>query len=377
MVLSSMDPQTAATGRRVCREWQGGLALRWKRLTFRYHIKLAGRVARYPAVTTVEFENCRMGRTGNLRALLLFPRLTSLRLVHPNLTEQGIEALGRLTRLTRLDISACGHYRCCLGLNLQGARGANRFAVLGELVNLTDLCISSPRLKDAVLAAALRPLTALTSLDLDGCDRITGAGLLGCLSGAALSGMRRIRLGRGVTDAGMAQVGHLTSLTELSLRRCDKLSVAGVEEMLHLTRLERLEMSESYEIMEDFPDEILTVLGPVLSRLTDLNMDLSAVSEPMIRTHLRPLTGLRKLILSNCRMSGALDDEPIYPNGLTALDLSDTSVTDEALRGLSPLTDLTSLNLEDCKAVTDGGMQWLRENLPQCKLYRGTGVDAR
>jgi len=145
---------------------------------------------------------------------------------------------------------------------------------------------------------ALAPLTGLTSLDLNSCNKVTGKGLRAL---APLTGLTSLNLGGSedeymmVTDVGLRALAPLTNLTSLNLVSCNKVTLEG-----------------------------LRALAP-LTGLTSLDLSCCEVTDEGVRA-LAPLTSLTNLCL------GYNDD-----------------VTDEGLRALAPLTALTSLDLSCCE----------------------------
>jgi len=87
--------------------------------------------------------------------------------------------------------------------------------------------------------AHLKGLTALQTLDLSGCERVTDAGVAH-LKG--LTALQTLELNfTEVTDAGLAHLKGLTALQSLGLTGCDKVTDAGVADLKKV--LPRLEIS--------------------------------------------------------------------------------------------------------------------------------------
>ena len=93
------------------------------------------------------------------------PLLEGLRLGRlPALSRSGAEALGRLARLARLDLSGC-----CLS-------DASLAAALGGLRGLKECDLSmAAHLGDATLAQLAAACPQLSKLDLTGCERFRWA----------------------------------------------------------------------------------------------------------------------------------------------------------------------------------------------------------
>ena len=52
------------------------------------------------------------------------------------------------------------------------------------------------------------------------------------------------------------------------------------------------------------------------------------------------------------------------------LDLGGTKITDAGLKEVAQLQQLTWLNLEDCKQITDAAVAELKKALPKCRIFR-------
>jgi hypothetical protein len=109
---------------------------------------------------------------------------------------------------------------------------------LAALPALEELDLSSSAVGDGVLAHLAR-LPRLRALDLTR-TQVTDAGLAHLVGLAAT--LEELQLDRcgALTDAGMAHLGKLTSLTFLSLRDMNWVTNAGVDHLVGLTRLRRL-----------------------------------------------------------------------------------------------------------------------------------------
>jgi len=78
--------------------------------------------------------------------------------------------------------------------------------------------------------AHLKDLTALQTLDLSGCERVTDAGLAHLKGLTALQSLNLMGCDE-VTDAGLAHLKALTALQRLGLTGCDKVTDAGVADL--------------------------------------------------------------------------------------------------------------------------------------------------
>eukprot|EP00759_Apiculatamorpha_spiralis_P022220 PhF_6_TR26547/c4_g2_i3/m.38380/K10280/FBXL14; F-box and leucine-rich repeat protein 14 len=102
---------------------------------------------------------------------------------------------------------------------------------LRESYGITNACV-----------AYLSGLTSLTSIDLWDCYQITDASLTHVSS---LTSLKKICL-RGcykITDSGLARISTLTSLTSLNLSRCEQITDAGLAHVSTLTSLTTLNLA--------------------------------------------------------------------------------------------------------------------------------------
>ena len=210
-------------------------------------------------LTMLSMLSCLRITDAGLKELGHLSSLTSLNVSHcGKITGAGLKELGHLSSLTSLDLEGCGaqgaivfvythlsqpaklpaNHRC-------GAQGA-RAHVLPYLYQ-HDMVLQDygcwaegarapvlpylpqlERLRQDIMDAGLKELghvSSLTSLDLAGCDKITDSGLK--------------NLGR-----------HLSSLTSLNLRGCRLITDAGLKELLDMAFLTSLNMSHCYNITD-------------------------------------------------------------------------------------------------------------------------------
>eukprot|EP00887_Chlorella_sp_A99_P001149 scaffold14.g1149.t1 len=265
--------------------------------------------------------------------------------------------VGRLSRLTRLDMSGCTQVS---DAGLQH---------VGRLARLRSLCLWNVlRVTDGGLAA-LAGAAALTELSLRGCQQLTDA----CLAHAgALPELRRLdaRACEHLRGEEFGRLRRLTqacgagasrrqnssartapgsgSLTELNLRGCYSVADPGLEALgAALRSLEVLNLQECWQVTER---GLASLSG--LTRLADLNLQgcrniQNAPGQPL--PGLGALAALRALCLRNC---DRLADGALAPlsrlHGLSSLDLS--GCKDLSPAGLAPLGGLrlAHLKLQHC-----------------------------
>jgi hypothetical protein len=204
-----------------------------------YQIASLARSGRMTSLRTLDLEDSRITdlSLGWLRA---FPYITSLHLAQcKDITDRGLAAVAKLKRLRALLLSKCP------GI---GNAGMEHVA---KLTGLRSLDLSGTRVTDGGLEA-LRSLHRLRNLYLVGLDGLSDAGMEKL---AVLPRLRRLLMGncRRVTDRGLSALVDLpqlrflgldgTSITDagltlltrqahlrgLDVRRCERVSTAGVE----------------------------------------------------------------------------------------------------------------------------------------------------
>ena len=246
--------------------------------------------------------NLTFSATGNLTeaglaklaALPCAGQLTQLVLNAPKLAPAGVALLAKFPALTHLRLA-------------DTPVGDAGLAVIGKLTKLDYLSVSNCGVTDAGLVH-LRGLK-LGMLNLANNPKVTNAGMAELR--AHHRGLKQLLLGiTGVTEAGLADVGTLTELTNLQFGGT-AVTDDGLKHLRGLTKLGTLAVSQ---------------------HVTDAGL-----------VHLLPLTGLRYLILLN------------------------TAVTDEGLKTVAKMTWLTRLNLTGTK-VTPAGVAAFRAAVPKCEV---------
>jgi F-box/leucine-rich repeat protein 14 len=92
---------------------------------------------------------------------------------------------------------------------------------------------------DADIAKLAQLCKQLQTLHLDGCDKITDAGLR---SLASLQQLQELNLSQcdKITDHGLVQIAEIKQLQTLYLGRCDKITDAGLMRITGLQQLQAL-----------------------------------------------------------------------------------------------------------------------------------------
>ncbi len=253
-------------------------------------------------------------------------------------------------QLEKLSFASCGWYRPetqdlevfkgfpkLRSLNLTGLRLPQNpeplIDILLELENLEELRLpfSSP-IDDANLER-LCELEKLRVLEICSSD-LTVEGLAHLLS---LPRLRELRIGGGLTDAGMQVIGKSKSLRVLDVSR-SAVSDKG------LSGLEKIEAFEGL----DLSSTSITDKGLALLSKSTLLKRLNLSKTPVTQVGLAHLRNLKKLRILDLQSTGACDENMPWIGSLSQLeilDLRETKVTNEGLRHLEGLRNLWTLFL--------------------------------
>ncbi|MFO7900267.1 MAG: SUMF1/EgtB/PvdO family nonheme iron enzyme [Planctomycetota bacterium] len=214
-----------------------------------------------------------------------------------------------------------------------------------------------------------------------------------------------LRASRKISDAGMASVGRLAKLRYLGLKDCGQIGDEGLRHLAGLTELRRLRLSynkrltaEGLEALAEFQElrtlDVRFVKGvddktvELLSRLPHLQLlslhgtrvtsgcvdslarmrslrCLGLTGADMKGEALAPLASLPGLV--SLSLSTQVGDEtlPVLARfkSLKRLSLAGAQITDAGLAHLKKLDRLEYLCLNQCKKITDGCVQHLRDML--------------
>jgi RNA polymerase sigma factor (sigma-70 family) len=190
-------------------------------------------------------------------------------------------------------------------------------------------------------------------------DKIGDADLAGL---RALPDLRKVRLGRKITDAGMEHLRGLVELRELDvLSDGPVVTDKGLDCLKGMTKLERLNLNHT-----GVSDEGLKRLGE-FSLLRSLGLFKTRVTD----AGLADLRGLDRLEFLDLGGTAVTDEGlPLLSGlpGLQALYLNQTAITDDGVAALKRFPALGALNLEQTK-VTDAGLADLQQMDKLQKLY--------
>ncbi len=221
--------------------------------------------------------------------------------------------------------------------------------------HITSINLSNCKnITDASLAH-LVTLTLLSSLNLRGCYKITDAGLAH-LSKLTLLSSLNLRGCYKITDAGLAHLSKLTLLSSLNLRGCYKITDAGLAYLETLRSLNLDNSGITLDAAKAFTG-IKTIPSTVFERiLTPLPAQQSVHHVYCVNDGCLDLSGLPNLSDSDLKI--ILDKTS--GTHITSINLSNCkNITDAGLAHLVTLTLLSSLNLSKCKNITDAGLAHL------------------
>ena len=278
--------------------------------------------------------------------------LTKLSLFDQRITDEGLQYLGEITTLVKLNFGRCDE------ITDDGLQH------LAQLKNLTKLNVEGCHKITDNGIQIVGDLKNMTKLDLDGCSKITDHGLqhlpqLKKLTHLSLEECNKI------TDSGLQHLGQMKKLTKLDLRRC-KITDNGLQHFAQLKKLAKLNLLGCDKISDkglyhlaQLKDMTWLTLGGC-NHITDNGMQIVG-----------GLKNMTKLDLRSCKITDSGLQHLAQLSNLTKLDLQRCEITDNGLQHLAQLNNLTKLDLRRCE-ITDNGLQHLAQ-LEQsgCKLLAG------
>eukprot|EP00457_Paulinella_chromatophora_P000990 gb/GEZN01000992.1/.p1 GENE.gb/GEZN01000992.1/~~gb/GEZN01000992.1/.p1 ORF type:complete len:1076 (+),score=180.88 gb/GEZN01000992.1/:64-3291(+) len=285
------------------------------------------------------------------------------------LTEAALAPLDKMTRLQDLELG------CCTGESDSGLiflRGLSlvRLCLIGKEGLPVDERVP---LLGATLSAFFMPLKTLRLAWINMTDTL-----------CALSGLPLCELDLLHTNIKDEDLGEICSLPleRLSLRACPDITVAAVEHLSKIITLQELSLAQCMLPMDD----TFAALS-VLPQLKTLDLSYSSKFAPSFFIQLAQFPGLQELDLRNSGLSDndlptlvdlkltrlvvrdchALSHSGFSALGiclrrsplagaLTHLDVSGTTLSDVDLKSFSDLSCLQSLDLRNCKALTETGL---------------------
>jgi hypothetical protein len=264
----------------------------------------------------------------------------------PSVTNEGIKAISCLTALTSLELNHCER--------VLGHTGVESLAALTALTWLSLAgCTNIPRMEG--LMRELSPLTLLSSLSVQYCYKTVADGEKFAL-GLHTSLTSLDFGGCSLTDVGVTALVSLTALKSLSLWHCGvyrHLTDLGVAALASLTQLTSLNLGHCYRLTDVGVTPLVSLTG-----LTSLNLhNCYEMTDEGIMALALVLTNLTSLELAFCHITVVGVTALAGLAALTSLDLGwNTNVTDEEIIVLATvLTRLTHLELSVYN-ITDAGV---------------------
>jgi len=220
------------------------------------------------------------------------------------------------------------------------------FQNLSALTNLASLSLYGNRTitSDSNLWF-LTELISLNRLDLSFCDLHIDLYYL-----ASLTSLTSLNLSMSahLEDIAMQNLSSLINLTSLNISHCSQISNIGVFHLSSLTNLTDLNIGFCHMTEMLFISSLSNIISLDLSRQIERSKLTDEQWIPM-----RYLTNITSLNLYNCKTSYNMWSYLGELTNLTYLCLAKSSITDKELEShLSNLTTITSLDLSSCQITT-------------------------
>ena len=242
------------------------------------------------------------------------------------------------------------------------------------ITSITAISTTAEYFTDRELQITAMNSPELQSLGLEGCHKITDAGVraLTALDDTDIPLLRNLqslnlKSCRQITDAGIQHVSKLINLQSLNLGSCNQITDTGIGALARLTKLQNLDFWSCRQIT-DAGIQALTQL----TNLQSLNLwGCRQITDAGIQ-HVSQLINLQSLNLGYCSQitdTGVLALAAL-PN-LQNLDLTRCDkITNAGLVVLAQLTNLQSLSLRGCRQITPEAINALQQALPGCEIQR-------
>ncbi|CAD7696682.1 unnamed protein product [Ostreobium quekettii] len=279
-----------------------------------------------------------------------FTRVCSLSC--PEITDEGMSQVGRLTNLQQFNVLSCLRHVQCDHLQHLGMRmgGLEPKGVLARPI--VRQVVHDGRITDSGLMHLGR-LACLTRLDISGCSEVTDNGLMDV---AHLSSLTHLDLSdcQKITDSGLRHVSRLTRLTYLDLLKLIRITSEGLEHVCELHALQDLGLACCSSVTSDGLKHV--------GKLTGLQRLGLYYGSDITGGGLEPITKLACLSHLDLGCCCLVSDQGLQQMGnlecLLRLDLAGCSlITDKGLEHLCQLTNLQHLNIMGCHSVTDKGAE--------------------
>ena len=277
-----------------------------------------------------------------------------------NLTDTGLGYMTGFTNLTHLDLSYCSNIRDA------------GFAKLAPLTKLKSLNLSYCRnLTDKSIDQIIK-FKDLESLDLGYCRNISSKGWKKL---ATLKKLRNLTIDYTyIDDAGLAAIAEISTLKNLSMRSCSRVSHNGLASLAKgKAKIESLNLAYVQAVREKL-SEVL----PTIKTLKSINL-MYLQQTPAQLAALAKLSKLTSLDLSYIKVDDKAMAELAKFKTLEELIFYDAQFTDKGLAELKSLTSLKTLGLNRCRRITDAGLAIIKDlkQLESLTLYNTPIKNAR
>lgn len=238
------------------------------------------------------------------------------------MTDNGLAVIGKMTNLTELNLACCSSIRDTGLAALLWLRGLQKLT-LRACTKLSDVGLD-----------LLGNLSSLTHLDLWGCRRVTKTGLVAFNSRRSKGTLQYLNLD-GCIEIDSECLEHIsqnTNLTYINISGCQ----VSDESMTHLMNLSKLHTLWASRC--SLTDAGLAWIGCIAS-LTSLHLGENDGITDLGLSYLSQLKDLRELDLHECR-HGITENGLISLQPLTALTHLDISENDRIFIGVARLCSI-------------------------------------
>lgn len=235
--------------------------------------------------------------------------------------------------------------------------------------------IDSRRITDEILRERLKAYSGYQELDLSD-SRVSDKGI------EMLVGLPRLKtlvLRRcyKITDAGMTSLSKIPTLAEIDVRDT-KVTTAGIAKLVNLPELESLwisgkdlgddccaivgQMKHLLLLQADdtnFGDSGIQKLSPLAKHLKQLRLDNTRVGDAGLKT-IGTFKQLVRLNLSGTKVTDAGIASLAGLSAMRQFSLQNTRVSDKSLPSIAKMTALEELSVAECK-ITDAGVKIIGE----------------
>lgn len=300
-----------------------------------------------PSLTKINLTSCHDIDDNDLNDLVIgCPLLESLSLSNervakasrPDITDIGLEYLGRLSHLKHLELR---------NFPAISDRGLEELAKIKTLQSLLFQEVDNITYKGL---SFFKQDNRLKTLKIIHCPQISDP-LLNLLEG--WHSLKELLLSWcSITDAGLGYLNHLTSLHSLTLGHCSYITIEGMPYLSALPNLKTLNLTECKGVTDEGIEAILAI-----PNLTSLNLSWCEITNVSLEIIVKEKK-LKELNLQGC---DALTDYNLLKelHELTSLDLSWSSFDDNGMETVCCIESLTKLIIMHCSRIHDGGMRFI------------------